>query len=363
MDAMDALKIAKQHINLYFKNKNFQVELEVKNSSAGKYDALTALTELNNEGVDIVIGPFKSTELDLLQDYANDKKIVLISPSSTAPSLSKDDYVIRLSPDDTHQALAITSLLKRQGKKCIIIIYEDTIYGNDLEKYIAQYFEGDNEQNNLSPGYVYSTYKFDVDDYISLDDLQSDVDDALNTYKPEEIAIVYIGFENEGVKFNELSQYSVLQNIHWYGTDSIAFKINISDNEKMRKIMQSIDFTFSVFDYNAFQMYLPQIYCMKVILNKPNTLLSYIINTYDALWLAALSKYQLAIDNNQDTDLITEVLNQAQKTYGMSTPLMLDYNGDRGTSAYGFYTPKNNEWHLKYIYTNLGFFEQGIVEQ
>ena len=73
------------------------------------------LKQLAAKNVKIVIGPATSAELQAIRKYADENGILLISPSSTAPSVTirgNNEYnhgipgnnVFRLVPDDTHQS-------------------------------------------------------------------------------------------------------------------------------------------------------------------------------------------------------------------------------------------------------------------
>ena len=88
-----------------------------------------------------MIGPATSAELKELQDYADEKGILLISPSSTAPSLGVvGTNVFRFVPDDTYQAQAITRLMWQEGVRVVVPMWRTDIYGNELVSAVKEDF-------------------------------------------------------------------------------------------------------------------------------------------------------------------------------------------------------------------------------
>ena len=74
------------------------------------------LKDLASKGIRIVIGHSTSAELEAIKDYANNNGINLLSPSNTAPLLATPgDNIFRLVPDDTHQAEAIATQMRKDG--------------------------------------------------------------------------------------------------------------------------------------------------------------------------------------------------------------------------------------------------------
>ena len=74
-----------------------------------------------------------------IKDYADKNGIILISPSSTAPSLATaGDNLFRFVPDDSHQAQAISRLMWNDGIRVVVPFWRTDIYGNDLVKATKQ---------------------------------------------------------------------------------------------------------------------------------------------------------------------------------------------------------------------------------
>ena len=68
--------------------------------------------KLHANGVDVFIGPETSAELGMIKPFVDSEELLVISTSSTAPSLAVEDSIYRLVPDDTHQGKLISLLLE-----------------------------------------------------------------------------------------------------------------------------------------------------------------------------------------------------------------------------------------------------------
>lgn len=104
--------------------------------------SLEKLKQLAAKGIRIVIGPATSAELQAVQDYANKNGILLISPSSTAPSLAiGGDNVFRFVPDDTLQAQAISRQIWNDGVRVVVPFWRADVYGNNLVNAMEKNFQ------------------------------------------------------------------------------------------------------------------------------------------------------------------------------------------------------------------------------
>ena len=130
-----AIKIAIKDVNEYFSksNSNTRVGLIIEDTQTNPAISLEKLQDLAAKGVRIVIGPGTSAEIQEVKDYADKNGILLVSPSSTAPSLAvPGDNIFRFVPDDTHQAQAISKKMWQDGVRVVVPMWRTDVYGNDL---------------------------------------------------------------------------------------------------------------------------------------------------------------------------------------------------------------------------------------
>ncbi|GMN66171.1 hypothetical protein TIFTF001_035246 [Ficus carica] len=142
--------LAKDYISValsdfYAKHENYQTRLDptMKDSENDVVVAASAALELMKE-VDIhaIIGPQRSTQAKFIINLGQKAKIPIISFSATSPSLSPKDnpFFVRTAQDDGSQVKAIASIVHKYGWREVVLIYEDTEYGNGLIPYLTDAF-------------------------------------------------------------------------------------------------------------------------------------------------------------------------------------------------------------------------------
>ena len=99
------------------------------------------LKKLASEGIRIVIGPATSAELKEVKEYADKNEIILISHSSTAPSLNFTDNIFRFVQNDHYQTEAIVKKMWKDGIRLIVPMWRGDVYGNDLHNHTKEMFE------------------------------------------------------------------------------------------------------------------------------------------------------------------------------------------------------------------------------
>jgi len=106
------------------------VVIREKDDRNSESSALAAVTELHDTGVEFLIGPILSSMMIPLSDYINEQEILTIGPTATSHRLcGKDDFLIRLSPDDSFQARALAEFMIRKGYRTVAVLYD----GNNQE--------------------------------------------------------------------------------------------------------------------------------------------------------------------------------------------------------------------------------------
>jgi ABC-type branched-subunit amino acid transport system substrate-binding protein len=158
-----ALKIATRDINeyLYKSHSSFKIRLIIEDTQTNPLVSLEKTKNLAAKGIKIIIGPATSAELKATQEYANTNGILLISPSSTAPSLSiAGNNVFRFVPDDTHQAQAISKLMWDDGIRVVIPFWRTDVYGNDLVKAMKHSLQELGGRVDNGVGYIPTTGDF-----------------------------------------------------------------------------------------------------------------------------------------------------------------------------------------------------------
>ncbi|KAK4483446.1 hypothetical protein RD792_010633 [Penstemon davidsonii] len=133
--------LSKAHSDFYSLHKDYKTRLvlHVRDSNDSVLDAAAAALDLlNNVKVDSIIGPQKSTQVNFVMDLGDRAHVPIISFSATSPSLiPRTPYFIQTAESDANQVQAIASIVKAFQWSQVVIIYEDTEFGNGILPYLS----------------------------------------------------------------------------------------------------------------------------------------------------------------------------------------------------------------------------------
>lgn len=360
-----ALGIALDDINNYFSTKNSSIryELIVEDTESNPSKSLKKLERLDKYGIKIVVGPATSSELQVVKDYANKNDILLVSYSSTAPSLAiEGDNVFRFVPNDTHQAKAISKLMWQEGIRVVVPFWRDDVYGNELMNAVKDDFQKKGgEFYNKSIGYIPKTGELTSSlqrvNFVMWDKdlrtLDSNVQEAIAKYGTDKVGVYLISLDEVTPIFIQAHSYPFLSKVKWYGSDGSVL------NEKLVRNHDSAHFAANTSFYNPIYSIdsekniildelMKQIYHETEIEPSP-----YAAVAYDILWVVALAENQtkfyelhdnnsvITINNNTEKQtmhyLKEELINIANVYNGITGTTRLDNQGDRLESNYDFW--------------------------
>ncbi|KAL2539079.1 Glutamate receptor 2.2 [Abeliophyllum distichum] len=123
-------------------NYTTRLVLNVMDSKGQIIDAAaSALTLLKDVEVDAIIGPQKSGHTNFLVGLGDRAHVPIISFSATSPFPPQTPYFVQTALRDDAQVGAIASLVRDFGWSQIVIIYEDSDYGNGIVPYLSNAFQ------------------------------------------------------------------------------------------------------------------------------------------------------------------------------------------------------------------------------
>jgi branched-chain amino acid transport system substrate-binding protein len=386
-----ALQIGVNDVNDYFSktNSNTRIELIIEDTQTNPVKSLEKLKQLAEKGVKIVIGPATSAELQSIEDYANENGILLISPSSTAPSVvirgkDNDTNVFRLVPDDTHQAQAISRQMWNDGIRVVIPFWRTDIYGDGLVNVTTKNFQELGGRVIDGIGYMPHTGDFSASlnriNFIiwneNLRSLESKVNQAISQYGINKVGVYIIAFDEIAPILIQAQDHPVLSTVKWYGTDGSALNNNLIRNIEAAKFAVKTDFSNPIYgvendNNDKFKHIQTQIH--EKIERTPR---SYAGVAYDILWIAALTendgKTKTAL---YDTNSLKKTFQKVANSYiGITGNTTLNSVGDRKYGNYDFWAIRvnNNDdgsnlgtfaWKRisKYIYDIKG--KEGFIQK
>lgn len=131
-------------INGYMEENGHPYRFEaVAESADGQASVhLKKVKELHQNGVDLIVGGRWSSQATGSLSYINKKDVLLLSPSSTLPSLAiADDNLFRLCPDDAKQAPVIADMLWSWGIEAVIVIQRGDVWADGIYDILEEEYQ------------------------------------------------------------------------------------------------------------------------------------------------------------------------------------------------------------------------------
>ncbi|XP_031105177.1 glutamate receptor 2.5-like [Ipomoea triloba] len=116
-----------------------RLDLHVRDSKKNVIDAAAASLHLLKEiKVDAIIGPQKSAQASFVSDLGDRAQVPIISFSATNPSLHhRAPYFIQTAQSDDMEVAAVAAIVKAFKWSQVVIICEDSEYGNGIVHYLS----------------------------------------------------------------------------------------------------------------------------------------------------------------------------------------------------------------------------------
>ncbi len=299
ISAQIALKIAEADINKLFSDlgRTIRIHVVVKDTQTDPNITLRALKELQAQGIRIMIGPEDSQSLSKVREYANESGIILISGSSTAPSLAiRNDTTFRLVPDDATLAHLLTALMQRDGIRVLIPIARRDLWADGMLNCTKTDFELMGGSMQEAVRYDSMTLNFSRE----LNLLRSRVSRAVEYNGNESVAVYVSAFDEIVSILSQASGDPVLSKVRWYGNDLSA--VAISRNQKAAEFAVATQFLSPVYGGKGGPKY-EQI--KKAIFNETGREASSLVaNDYDALWLITYAYLLAGTDDARKFKLV-----------------------------------------------------------
>jgi len=349
LPAFYAYQYALSDLNAYY-GDNVTISSTIVDTQSDKDMCLDELMALKQQGINLVIGPYTSSELSNVREFAKENSMVLISPSSVARSISlADDYIFRMASDDSYQTEAMLQLLNDDNIKNIILVWRDDVWGNDLAGLVKSGF-------SEIGGVVFDSLKYDpsITNYTTvIGDITTRTTLMLNSYPASQCAIYLLSFnEAESILEKAYTGDSKLADIKWYGSSAVSQSSPFLSNLSASAFADKVGFLCPIhgLDDNAADKYT----AINVYVEGESGLSAniYSFNTYDALRLAVATS--LISDINNPDEFAASLRKTGSSYFGASGRVLFNEAGDRIPETYDFFGVEivNNKytWIRKAIY-------------
>jgi branched-chain amino acid transport system substrate-binding protein len=331
LSAKTALEHAEVDINSALSDigRSARIHIVIKDTKTDPDATFEALKDLQVQGLRIIIGPEDSASLSRIREYANTSGIILISGSSTAPSLAiANDTIFRMTSDDTYLGNAIVALMRKDEVRAVVPIARDDLWGNDLINATAKSL-------NSEGGVMLNPIRFssNTEDFSqALKDLRNSLKDAVNENGNGSVAVYLIAFDEATNILSQASGDELLSSVRWYGSDPSG--ILIQQDNRAAQFALKVHFIYPTFGQQNSPLY--RKISEEVMQRYGIDMISYAINDYDAAWLIA---YTYLVTGSDDPAAFKKMLPIFAKTYrGYSGDAVLNDAGDRAFAIYTFWS-------------------------
>ncbi len=300
---------------------------DTRTSPQGGREAVETL--INVYGCQVIVGTASSMVLKQAMQYAIEKGVPMLSPSSTSPLLAKPDIIYRLVGTDAIQGKALAELIWHEGYRKVAVIFRDEAYGRGIAETFKKYFEEKGGKVEMVP---YSPEQIPGPEVVNT--LAQKVQ-ALGADK--QTAVLIIAFEDDGKAiFKYASQNDILSSVRWFSSESIKSAAIIPPNipEDIAEWLIKVKFTgtFPVPEKNPLTDEFYKRY-KELYGHEPAAFAPY---AYDCAYVACLS---VVVAGKYDGKVIAKVIPEVCKHfYGVTGWKILDENGDLKYQDYSIWT-------------------------
>ena len=370
-----ALRIALRDVNtnLSKNNSSLRYELVVQDTESDPTVSLEKLKLLAKEGIRIVIGPATSAELNATKDFADKNGIILISPSSTAPTLAiEGDNVFRFVPDDLNQAKAISKIMWDQGIRVVVPFWRNDVYGSELIRAVHANFQAmggvfdkDAEKLGYAPRTGILASSLHRINFImwenALKALESRLKNAISQYGIDKVGVYVVSYDEITPILIQAYSHPALSKVKWYGSDKSALNEALVRHYESASFAANTSFCNPISSFgnnnnnninhgngNIYNNLLDKI--RKEIHMTPSP---YSAEAYDILRVAAIAENMTRHNNLNNMNNITDLQGihdfrdafiRAAKSYvGVTGNTTLNNMGDRSQGEYDFWKVKANK--------------------
>jgi branched-chain amino acid transport system substrate-binding protein len=132
------IDIAIEEINSQGGINGKKLEMSYEDGKCDGKSALSGAQKLHSQGIDVIIGVTCSGEVLSIAPFAEQNKIVLISPSGSNPDITNaGDYIFRNNPPDAGRSVVFVKKIMELGYKNLAIVSEQTDFSQGLRKSIT----------------------------------------------------------------------------------------------------------------------------------------------------------------------------------------------------------------------------------
>lgn len=340
-------QMAVNDLNNELANENIKVQfkLVIVDDKTQAQEALTAVQSLAQQGIKVVIGPAASSQVKAVKAFADSNKILVVSPSSTAPTLAiPNDFILRTVGSDAEQAKALAKLAFEQKARNVIVFYRDDEYGQAFAQFFANSFA------SLGGKATLIKYATGLADYASeVAQLSAQVKNVGAD------AVVMISFDTDGANIlGHAKDDPILSSVMWFSSEGVHGTTQLLSPE-IATFIRKVNLlgTRPVFKENPVYKDFAAHY--KSITGRDPPVFA--ANLYDSIILVGKA---ILLAGKYDGEAIRAAMFKVAKTYyGASGWCILNDAGDRMYQDYAIWTVVSVNG--TYEYKDVGSYSGGTI--
>lgn len=346
-DILVASRFALDEFNSYLEEEGrpWRLEMTVEDSTTRPVTALEKMTSLKARGIDLVFGPLSSAEIRHVKGYADSNDMVIVSCCSNDPSLAiPGDGIFRMNLDHSHLGPALARLMAHEGIKAVIPVWRGDTWGDGLRETVAGSFEDLGGRVDEGIRYVPDTPDFSASVSILAERVGLLADDV----GLDAVAVIFLGFDEVTLFFQTASDYELLNETRWFGTNANAGRSSLLDDRVASEFAHSVRFTalqIAAGDNPVYESI--RDHALEKLGRTPP---AYVYSAYDSIWVLGLAIESAGVDPGQVKAAIPRV---ADSYVGALGDIKLNEAGDLAGADYEVMSIRDGAW------TMIGTYAEG----
>jgi len=220
--------VVQPDLNAYAASLGLGVDFEfVTYDAMGQANThLEYVQKLHNSDVNMFIGSGWSSQGCASLSYVNANKMLMISPSSTSPTLAiANDRFFRMCSADTATSPALADIIWSYGIKELVIIQRGDSWGDGVVNLFTPIFTA--KGGTVSQVVRYPAEETDFCPSLQVARTRGEEAIARMGGDTGKVGVLLLAFDEAPIILRQVSQCEILYNLVWFGADGTAKSPNI----------------------------------------------------------------------------------------------------------------------------------------
>ena len=338
-----AMQFAVEDVNKYLEGNSADLRFvaAVEDTRLDPDVALTKAQSLRARGVQLLIGPQSSAEVERLKPFVDANGLLLVSPSSTAGSLAiVGDNVFRFTPSDSLEAVAISAMMWADGMRAVIPVWRNDGGNAGLEHATRARFTA--LGGTVLQGVRYDATTSDFANTVA--GVNAQLRAAIEQHGVGSVAVYLAAFDEVVGLFTSARADPVLSSVRWYGSDGVALSDALVNSPQAAEFAMHAGYPNPVFglEEGARDVWTPLVARIRAKTGlEPD---AFALAVYDAVWVVARgyvasgSTSTLGIE-----DLKKAFMTAASTHFGATGWTALNAAGDRKYGDFDYWAVRDLE--------------------